>query len=83
MTRFALVAGGLVAGLLSVGSVQAQDALSPEAKQMVAQACRSDFASLCANAGQGSMKTCIRENFRSFSQPCQGALKQAMAQRQQ
>jgi hypothetical protein len=84
MTRFALIAGGLVAGLLSISAAQAQEGLSPQAKQALAQACRNDFASYCAGVtpGDGGMKGCVRDNFRSFSAPCKDVLKQIMAQRQ-
>ncbi|WP_051660800.1 cysteine rich repeat-containing protein [Bosea sp. 117] len=49
------------------------------------QICREDLATYCAGVtpGNGAVRACIKENYRSFSPDCKAALMQAMMQRQQ
>ncbi|MCS0494100.1 cysteine rich repeat-containing protein [Ancylobacter sp. MQZ15Z-1] len=83
--RHSVMIGALLGGLVLAGSASAQDAMSPEMKQLFVQNCRQDLATYCSGVqpGNGAVKGCIRDNFRSFSQPCKSALRQMMAQRSQ
>ncbi|QIB35164.1 cysteine rich repeat-containing protein [Ancylobacter pratisalsi] len=83
--RHPIMIGALFGGLLFAGAASAQNAMSPEMKQVLVQTCRQDIATHCSGVqpGNGAVKGCVRDNFRSFSQPCQSALRQVMAQRNQ
>lgn len=53
--------------------------------QALMQQCRSDIATYCAGVtpGSGGIKSCVKENYRRFSDGCKAALRQAMMQRKQ
>jgi hypothetical protein len=61
--------------LLMASPVAAQGALSP-AERQVAQACRADISSHCANVerGGGRIAACLRQNSDKLSSGCRQAL---------
>lgn len=74
-------ASALVCSALLAAPASAQSAAS----MAVMQNCKQDIATYCPSAqpGDGSMRDCMKKNFRSFQPTCKQALKAMMAEKQQ
>jgi hypothetical protein len=62
---------------LSLFVVGAATAAEPVTAEQVRQICAADFQAACPDAkpGHGALKQCARAHYRSFSKPCQKALR--------
>jgi hypothetical protein len=79
--RYKAALGGILfATFLVPGFAIAQQQASPAVRQALIQSCRSDISTYCSASkpGDGTMKACLKANFRKFSSPCKTALKQAL-----
>lgn len=78
------VLGGLLAAAFLTAAAGSAMAQNP-AGMAVMQNCRDDLAKYCPNSkpGDGTMRDCMKSNFRSFSATCKQTLREMMAQKQQ
>ena len=74
MSLSRLAAASAAACLFVAGAASAAEPLTAD---QVRQICQADFDKACPGAqpGHGALKQCARSHFRSFTSPCQKALK--------